>query len=86
MPDVKRCHPILHHRGETLERGEQLAGQRHDHRLARAAASVGGLRVKPLGQRTVFLKPQKGAPHPPQLLSASTIAESKVGHVIGVPM
>ena len=49
----------LARRNEMPERDEQLARQRHDHRLARAAASVGRSRREPLGQGAVLLKPEK---------------------------
>ena len=44
---------------ETPKRDEQLACQRHDHGLARAAAAVGRSRLKPLGQGAVLLEPEK---------------------------
>src|SRR5262245_27031762 len=49
----------LAHRDEAPEGDEQLARQRHDHRLACAAASIGRSRLKPLGQDAVLLEPEK---------------------------
>ena len=44
---------------ETPQRNEELARKRHDHRLARAAASVGRSRIKPFCQGTLLLELDK---------------------------
>src|SRR5260370_18447524 len=44
---------------EAPEGDQQFARQRHDHRLARSAASISRSCRKPLGQATVLLEPEK---------------------------
>ena len=46
-------------RDQAPESNEQLTGQRHDHRLARAAASVGRSQIKPFCQGAILLEPDK---------------------------